>query len=728
MSAKYPYLKLSLRYVHGAKSTTVFSYPSAEKAQRPTFNAPAILKRFVNLNEFYVTGCHDGRRYFSFVSVDDAGRSGARLELTLSLEGDVLMPGRTIINIFNSVKDMLEHEEPFNDDTVGAALKASGFPDEPLRSNAVSGCNDLADRPCFRTFVSANDLGTIFSFPRQVAYEQYSEVVLVHVTTVADPENPLPQITGPVTQAFTVVCPEGVTPSAETVVITDRLALTYTRPGFEPTTVNFEVGTTNRFVKISGPALIVNDAVKASIVFVQKVEYKVTSSKGTPVNTYTILINGRTATRSDGYFEVTSNDFNKEGTVNIAVSSTNFFTTSIDFTSEELASQHPLELVLVPEEMPVVLRLDFGAGRILEQELLFEKSSTEYRQLRAGSFHGFRAHRLMSHDPETYNVDMAAPAQQPAAAPERKPETPAPVAAPKETPAAAAAIVSEPKQEEAAEQPKAPAERPKSAAELRAERLRKDIPTKQQEKADDKKQEKEENKFLAKRKKAYANDIPRKVDILEDDPDEDEDGRRHGARRFVTPLVLAIVSVVVIICVIVWYLFSLLPQSQPQEDAEIVDISAPAAAADSERIAVIDDVVAGEVAPEQTAQPAAATAAPTAEENADVAYLNSHDTWRLADLKSEKYRNFYLSLGEGNIEAIANSDYFAIKGKATNKKALSIADYLWAAKGTWAEKRNVNALKDLKDKESIDVHALYELLARMRDANPNKSERPQREQ
>ena len=86
MSAKYPYLKLSLRYVHGAKSTTVFSYPSAEKAQRPTFNAPAILKRFVNLNEFYVTGCHDGRRYFSFVSVDDAGRSGARLELTLSLE------------------------------------------------------------------------------------------------------------------------------------------------------------------------------------------------------------------------------------------------------------------------------------------------------------------------------------------------------------------------------------------------------------------------------------------------------------------------------------------------------------------------------------------------------------------------------------------------------------------------------------------------------------------
>lgn len=742
MSAKYPYLKLSLRYIHGAKSTTVFSYPSTEKAMRPSFDAPAIIQRFVNITEFFVTGCHDSRRYFSFVSVDDADGSGARIELTLSFDSDVLMPGRSIINLVNSVKNMLESEEAFTDDSIAAAISASGFPEEPLRSKTPEKGNDLTGRPCYRTYVSATDLATILSFPRQVAYGQYSETVLVHATTVAIPENPLPQITSPVAQAFTVVCPEGVTPSAETVVITDRLSLTYTRAGFEPSTVNFEVGTTNRFVRISGPALIVNDAKKASIVFVQKVEYTVASSKGNPIGTYTILINGRTATRADGCFEVTSNDFNKEGKVNIAVSSTNFFTTSIDFTSEELAANKPLELILVPEEMPVVLRLDFGAGRLIQQELLFEKSSAEYRQLRAGNFHGFRAHRLMSHEPETYNVDMsvaAAPVplkplhaeetketKEAKEAKETKAEAPAGEAA--KQPEAAPEKPAEPAADKKAETPanndKAAQERPKSAAELRAERLRKDIPSVDDKAAKtDHAAEKADNR--KNRRKAYANDIPRKADILEDDPDDDDEGRR---RSFVMPAILAGVAVVLIVGGIVWYLFTLLPSESTGTDADTTDITA---VDDGQRIVVTDDVNPGAVAEEKTAGPAAAqtqtAAAPTAEEKADIDYLNSHETWRLADLKSEKYRSFYNMLCEGNIEAIANSDYFAVKDLAKNKKAVKIVEYLWEAKGTLAEKRNVSAMRNLKKEDAIDIHKTYELLARMRDPEPNTTPRPQRD-
>ena len=96
MTAEYPYLNLSLRYVHGTKSTTVFSYPSKTKAPKAPFDAARIISKFLNLSEFYVIGCHDGRRFYSFISVDDADHTGARLELTITLDSDVLLPGRTV--------------------------------------------------------------------------------------------------------------------------------------------------------------------------------------------------------------------------------------------------------------------------------------------------------------------------------------------------------------------------------------------------------------------------------------------------------------------------------------------------------------------------------------------------------------------------------------------------------------------------------------------------------
>lgn len=709
MSLKFSYLKLSLRYVRGAKSTPVFSYPSSERAVRAPFDARYIMSRFVNLSDFYVMGCHDGSRYISYVSADDQADSQSDLlELTVVTDSAVLLPGRAVLNLFGSIKNMLENDEPFNDETIDAALDASGFAAEPLRGSQSPAGNDLKGVPCYRTFVSANELATILSFPRQSAYDRYSETVLTHVTAVPSPTDALPQITVPVSQSFTVVCPPDITASAETVELTDHLTLTYRKQGFEPATETFEVGTTNRFVRIQGPALLVNSAEKAGVTFIQRVPYTVVSSKGVPVTTYTILINGRTATRTDGYFEVSSLDFNNEGTVNITVSSTNYFTTSLDFTSEELAGANPLELVLVPEEMNVMLRLDFGDGRMMEQELTIEKSSSEYRLLRAGNFHGFRAHRLMSHEPETYSVDMAAPAVAQGAGVRTVADAYA-----QRQPMAATKPVIAPEVASEADEPAAPAhEAPKSAAQLRAERLQRDIPTKLEEAASEKAEKTD------KRRKAYEKDIPRKADILEDDPDDDED-KVGTTRKIFSPLLLAIVAVVLVTGGIVWYILSLFPDAKPAEE-QAVDVTA--AADTTPRIEVIDDVTAQPVpAPESN------VAAPSAEENADVEYLNTHDTWRLADLKSPRYREFFATLSTGDIDAIANTDYFAVRDRATNKKAVKIMDYLWEAKGTFGERRNVKAMTALKDKEEIDINALYELLARMQDSNPNKEERPQRD-
>ena len=723
MIPEYQYLNLSLRYAHGGKSTTVFSFPSSIKASKSPFDATSIISRFINLSEFYVTGCHDGRRFFSFVSVDDADNSGARLELTISLDSDVLLPGRTVLNLINSIKEMLEHDEPFNDDTLTKALSTSGFPETPLRSDARPQGNTIEGSPCYRTYISSTELGNIMSFPRQAAYAPYSEVALVHVTSAPVPDEPLPQITEPVTQAFTVVCPSDVTPSAESVEITDHLALTYTRAGFEPATVSFEVGTTNRYVRITGPALTVNSAEKAGIIFTQRIAYNVISSKGNAVKAYTILINGRTATRADGSFEVSSTDFNADGKVNISVSSTNYFTTSVDMTSEQLLANQPLELILVPEELPIVLRMDFGQGRTMEQEILLEKSSQEYCQLRAGRFHGFRAHRLMGHEPESYNIDLttaAAPRQEirkdtPAQQPDQVAQpTQQPAVAP-ETPAVEEKNVEEPASQ-TTQQPTAVVERPKSAAEIRAEQLRRDIPVKnEQEKSDADSKTVERKKHLP-----YADDRPKKIDILQDDPDDEE-----SSSRSLSPIIIAVVAVAIITIGIVWYLFNLLPSDTAEEQLDeqtSSDTRINIVNDESELTHPLSDSVANTT---EAAAPTVATTL-TPEEQADIEYLNANKVWNLEKLKSPKYRDFFTSLGEGNIDKIANSDYFAVTGQATNKQALEVVDMIWKAKGTHTERTNVRILEKLKDKESIDVYKLYEDLSRAKDKDPNTTPRPQR--
>lgn len=113
-----------------------------------------------------------------------------------------------------------------------------------------------------------------------------------------------------------------------------------------------------------------------------------------------------------------------------------------------------------------------------------------------------------------------------------------------------------------------------------------------------------------------------------------------------------------------------------------------------------------------------------ADEKADIEYLNAGKVWKRAGLKSEKYRSLYDAMTSGNIDKVVEHDYFMIQGQASNATAVKIADLLWAAKGSGTERSNVRVLTELADKESINLHQVYENLMRLRDGSPNTTPRP----
>ena len=410
MSAKYPYLDIAISVLGAGAQPVNYSFNSAPTIALPSLSELA--RHFVNLSEGYVMWNVSGRRAYTFFQLNQEG-TATELAVTVRLDPDVVTPGRPIINLLGTIRRTITDGARLTHETLMRALTDAGFPEEPLRSDADVDFPAAAVGLCCRTFISTTELANIMAYPRQKDYAPYQGVIVVNATVSMNPESSIPVITTPVDKALMVVCPEGVKASASRVELSDRLTVTYTMPGFDPQSVDFEVGTTNRYARIPGPALVINSARHAGIIFRRSVPYSVISATGSPIDTYTILVNGRTATRGEGSFEVSNTDF-PEGKVTIAVSSTNFGSYSREFTPEELSEAAPLEIVLEPEARKVCLRLDFGGGRIIDDSITLEKSTPEYNRLRAGNFHGFRAHRLVGSNPETYNIDVrqqAAPAQ-----------------------------------------------------------------------------------------------------------------------------------------------------------------------------------------------------------------------------------------------------------------------------------------------------------------------------
>jgi len=725
MSSKYPYLDIAISVLTDGNQPVNYSFNSAPTIALPSLSSLA--RHFVNLSDGYVMWQVGGRRAFTYFQLNDEGTTTV-LAVTVRMEPDVLMPGRPIVNLLGTIRRTIMDDTRLTHESLMRALSDSGFPDEPLRSDAETDLPAAATGLCCRTYISSTELSNIMAFPRQKEYAPYQGVIIVPATVSMQPDSSIPMITEPIDKALMVVCPENVAASANRVELSDHLTVTYELAGFDPQTVEFEVGTTNRYVRINGPALVVNSAMHAGITFTRQVPYSVESANGSKLETYTILINGRTATRTDGSFEVTNNDFH-DGKITIAVSSTNFGSYSQQFTPEELSAEVPLTVVLEPEARKICLRLDFGNGRIMEDSITLEKSTPEYNKLRAGSFHGFRAHRMMGSNPETYNIDLkqsAAPVQ---------PSLDFNVGRQPATSVNAPAITTVNDVAQASAQPTV-AQTVKAAPEVRREEPRHQGPVAPViEKAPSAVWEDRQHKRVAPQFENVTNgkkekdngkkkkDKKQPVEITAIKNEQDDSNSDSKSEKKIDMRLIIIGISVIAIALILWWLMLLFSGNSNSEPETANEPTV-------ETIEEVNYQTAANQTPEASnpSVTPAASAAPVAaaddNEKADVEYLNSNNTWKLADLKSEKYRALITAMKNGDIQAVASNPYFSVAGTATNKKALQVVNYLWAAKGTFQEKRNVEKLKDQAKNDVFSLGHAIDIISRYQPAEPNKEPRP----
>lgn len=394
------YLGISLRYPDSSGAFTELFLGSGEPSD---IQIPhGIPSHFLNLSEGFLLHSHADRIIFTYFNLANPVQPVAA---SVAYGSPELVAGRPVVNLLAALRAHMASGASVSEAEIYSLVTKAEFPDRspraPQRRPPFAADGPLA----WTTYMSGSDLASIFTFPCQKAYAPYGAVLVLQPTAIANPESPLPRITSELSRSLWAVCPEGVTVSRNPVESTDKIAVTYTRPGFSPAVETVDVGMTSRFARISGPALLISTAEKAGIEFKRKVSYSVTNDSGVPVASHTVLVNGRTAVRDADSFMIASADL--EGNkAEVTISATNFRPVTVQLTPDMLSSDQPLEITLLPERRGTLLRLDFGDGRIFENNVVFQKNDPEYRLLRAGRFHGFRAHRIMGSEPETYNVEV----------------------------------------------------------------------------------------------------------------------------------------------------------------------------------------------------------------------------------------------------------------------------------------------------------------------------------
>lgn len=704
MSSKYKYLDISVTVVSDGHPETVYTTDSAPTVQLPALNE--IASNFEGLSEGYLLWGSGKKRAYSYFILDGA-EGHPVLTVTLLVDRDVLLAGRPIINLLSAIKNRAIDGDDLTPEVLDRLVGENGFSEEALRSACESAIDGSGIGVGMRVYTSPTELTNILGFPRQKAYEPYRGVLFVPTTVhmYEEAAGNIPEITTPLDKALMVVYPEGVEVSEQKVSLSDHLQLTYLSDGFDPVSVKFEVGTTNRYVRINGPALVVNGARHAGVVFRRRVPYSVVTKDGTPIDTYTILIDERTANRSDDGFEITNSDF-RNGTIKISVSSTNFSTFTQEFTPESLAEATPLEIVLMPDAKEVLLRLDFGDGRIVEESVSIEKNAPEYCQLRAGRFHGFRAHRLMGSTPETYNIEV-------------KPTT---IVRPQQAPQQQTLPLEEAKEEQ--------------AKQIVAPAIEKDVVP-----------EKPSSQYVAPviekapsaiwEEKKHEIKAPEFTNTTRGEKEPEKKKEETTPKKHIIPAEYqkwAKYGVVILAAVLVVWLLAAIFSDSSEETPTVVDSTN----VETSQIIAAPGTGAPGLEPQTPATTTAATsetatanttpAAATDDEKADIEYLNSNKTWNASKIKSEKYKALFTAISEGNIDTIIKHDYFAVKGQATNSNAQKAIDFIWLAKGSNQENAQSNVLKKHGKKSEIDVYKLMDDLSRKLPAKDeqNTAVRPQR--
>lgn len=210
-------------------------------------NDTALLDNFFDADEvFTITPTEEGWQYGRVT------RRHATVNLTLGLKS--MLPGRTIAEILR-----LAGSYPDNEEELEAAMVKAGIPTHSFHAPGwmQPTVNSAAQGTALRTYLSVKDLETMLSFPFQQGSYPFERVVLASATLPAVPEAGFTRLGDRIERRYMVVYPAGVTPSSTSVVEGNKLTLTYTAPGCEPSVTHFTAGRTCPFVTYNGAAIMV---------------------------------------------------------------------------------------------------------------------------------------------------------------------------------------------------------------------------------------------------------------------------------------------------------------------------------------------------------------------------------------------------------------------------------------------------------------------------------------
>lgn len=669
---EYSYLHVALRGEVQGATRTLYSYPSEENDFDPRWNSTlvepgAAVKRFLNANECYILQSTPLGHYFSLITRNALNPERGYMMISLLVNDGCSLTGRQLMNAFNNLKKAFIEEENLSDAAVDEAFAQASVPTEPLQLEAwrykAPADEEKPAEAAYRTYISQQELESIFSFPCQPGYEGYRCIIVVSATTSLRPGVKMPRITAPIRKLYSVVCPEGVTASSMQVYDGDRLELSFSKEGFNTHVETVIVGTPSAYTKYEGSTIAVRSAAQTGIRFERRIPVKVLSAKGVALNGYTITLNGRPVNTMDPFIELFEKDLQPDTDVELTVQSNNYRTLKLKKPSAEMLVTEELELVMQPVEQGVTLRLDFGDGRVFEQQISIEKNTSEYNRLHSGNFHGFRAHRLVTQDDsEVYNVDVRITS---------RPVAPNFEAARGES--ASEPAHKAPKFENISDEAK-PDRRPIDAT----------LPVADRREAE----------------KAPVDQTVRPDFDYDDDDDDDSADSKAWYRR--GAFLWGGLGVIIAIVLLTWLL--------PQFTGSTSD-PAPA------------EEFAADATPGEETQPAPVALTP--QEEADVAYLNSNPVWDLSKLQSEMGKSLFKAIEEGDIDAVVNNPYYAVAGRCTNEKANLAADLIWRAKGSFSDSANRRTMRSAIKNGSIDLKAFSDNLAKRRPAEKaNEAPRP----
>lgn len=671
--AEFSYIHISLRGPAEGGTRTLFTYP-ADAPDTPSWDTlmvepGAAVKRFLNASECYVLQSSEAGHYLSLIARSGADPTAWMMVSVLVANGASLT-GRQAVNMLANLRKCLIDDNDLREEAVDVALIESQVPRLPVELLSWTWTPPTPeedagtpDEAGYRTFMSPKELEQVFAFPSQPEYDRFRCVLVVPATASLRPGVKMPRITVPIRRQYTVECPEGVTVSADTVYDGDRLTITYHKEGYDSHKETVEVGQPSAYTKAEGPLLMIRTATQTGIRFVRRVRVKVVSVKGGDLR--------------GGY------------TITLNGRLINTMTPYIDFTPRDLPDGEDVE-IKVESNNYKPLKLVIPSAEILtSEELLLELQPVEQTVTLRLDFgdgrvftqditiekntpeynrlHSGNFHGFRAHRQVTTDHSEVYNVDVRLINP--------PVAPNFDTGRDLHAA--------------SDGDRPRSP---QFENISDDNP--------------DDRPYVD--TTLPTRDVAGESDITTGADDEAEEyapvplWRRKG--------VVAAVAVAVVVLIGSCFLFVGRGGDAAGDAGTVTGDSAA--------------LVAGD--PVQPGVPAPA-APPTADEMADIEYLNSNASWQLAKLRSPMGTALAAALADGDLRAIADNDYFAVKGRCTNQDALRVVEMAWAAIGSPNESGNRRRVREAAKGGDIVLHKLMEAMAKVRPSeNVNNTPRPQK--